>query len=101
MPAEINQTHVKRADTRDKVKLTEDQETLLHDAGYVPQIGRPAEKAGGLGALASAVSLAAGWPVEVVAACGIAAGLLPGLVTYIVDHGGLRGVIRSLWWGRG
>jgi hypothetical protein len=62
--------------------------------------GKPAETGGGLGALAVAVAYAAGCSVDTVAAVGIAAGLVPVAVTWVVDHGGIRGALRSLWQGR-
>lgn len=61
---------------------------------------RPAEATGGVGALATAIAAIAGADVEVVAAVGIAAGLLPAVVTYMVDHGGLLGTFRLILRGR-
>lgn len=61
---------------------------------------RPAETTGGLGALATAIAVALGASTAVVAAAGIAAGLLPAAVTLLVVHGGVRGVLRALWRGR-
>lgn len=61
---------------------------------------RPAEATGGLAALATAIAALAGGSVELVATIGIAAGLLPAIVTYLVGHGGLLGVWREILHGR-
>lgn len=61
---------------------------------------RPAETAGGLGAVATAIALAVGLSTEWVGAIGITAGLVPAAVTYLVNHGGVRGVAASIWRGR-
>lgn len=60
---------------------------------------RPAEKAGagGVGVLATAAALGAGRTVVLV--LGLVAGALPACVTYLLVHGGIRGVVRSLWRG--
>lgn len=61
---------------------------------------RPAETAGGLVGVATAIVALAGGSLELVAVVGTAAGLVPSVVTFLVDHGGIRGVLRSLWAGR-
>lgn len=61
---------------------------------------RPAETAGGLFGAVTVIAAALGASVEVVAAVGAVAGLLPALVTSLVNHGGLRGLARSIWQGR-
>lgn len=63
-------------------------------------MNRPAEKAGSFGSLATAIALAAGASAEVVGIVGIASGLIPGVVTWIVTNGGLRGALRRLWIGK-
>lgn len=57
---------------------------------------RPAEASGGLGSAATALAYAAGADTQTVAVVGIVAGLLPGAVSFVVDHGGLRGIARRL-----
>lgn len=57
---------------------------------------RPAEASGGVGAAAVALALALGAPEPVIAAVGIAAGLVPSAVTLLVSNGGLRGAWRRL-----
>lgn len=61
---------------------------------------RPAETTGGIFGAATLIAAALGASIEVVAAVGAAAGLLPAVVTYLVTHGGIRGVLRSIWRGR-
>ncbi len=61
---------------------------------------RPAETGGGLGSAATFVAYALGFSVETVAAVGVIAGLLPSAITLLVDHGGVRGVLRTLLNGR-
>lgn len=61
---------------------------------------RPAETTGTLGAIATGIIALAGGSVELVAVVGIAAGALPAAVTFLVTHGGIRGVARALWRGR-
>lgn len=60
---------------------------------------RPAEATGGIGALVTAAAALLGAPTEVVAIVGTAAGLLPGVVTYAVAHGGVSGLLRAVWKG--
>lgn len=59
--------------------------------------GRPAETitgVGGLGAIVAGV-VAHQWPV-VVTGC---LGFVPGAVTFVVTHGGLKGMLNSIWKG--
>lgn len=62
--------------------------------------GRPAEVTGATGAVALLLAAVLGVESEtVIVALGVAAGLLPGLVTLLVAHGGVRGVLRLVWRG--
>jgi hypothetical protein len=61
---------------------------------------RPAETTAAGGGLVAVVAAFLGAPVEAVAAIAAVAGLLPGAVTWLVNHGGIRGVARALWVGR-
>ena len=61
---------------------------------------KPAETGGTLGAAAVAVAYAAGCSADTIAAVGIVAGLVPVAVTWVVDHGGVRGVARLVLDGR-
>lgn len=61
---------------------------------------RPAETGGGLGAAATFVAYAAGCSVETVAAVGVIAGLVPSVVSFVVDNGGVRGVVNLVLNGR-
>ena len=61
---------------------------------------RPAEYGGGLAAVVVAVAYAAGLSADTIAALGVAAGLVPAVVTYVVDHGGIKGTLALLWSGR-
>lgn len=64
--------------------------------------GRPAETGGAVGSIALLVSLVAGVDdPEVIAGVGIVAGLVPAAITLLVVNGGIRGVFRLLWRGRG
>lgn len=62
---------------------------------------RPAETtaAGGSIALLAGVVLGVDDP-ETIALIGAAIGLLPAMVTTLVNAGGVRGALRSLWKGR-
>lgn len=60
---------------------------------------RPAETTGGIAGLATAIAAIAGASTELVAIVGTAAGLLPAVVTFLVNHGGISGVLGSLWHG--
>lgn len=62
--------------------------------------GRPAETGGGLAALATGIAAVAGASTTAVALAGVAAGLMPGTITWLVAHGGLRGACTALWRGR-
>lgn len=59
----------------------------------------PAEYGGGLGALVTAFMYAAGFSAGWITFAGIAAGLIPAAVTYVVNHGGIKGVLTALWQG--
>ncbi len=59
----------------------------------------PAEYGGGFGALVTALGYAAGFSAGWIAVAGIAAGLAPAAVTYVVNHGGIKGVLSALWNG--
>ena len=62
---------------------------------------RPAEKAGAVGSLALIVARLAGvQDPDALAAIGVAAGALPSVVTFLVDNGGLAGVVGLLLHGR-
>ncbi len=61
---------------------------------------RPAETAGGLAGVATAVAALLGASTEAVAIVGTVAGFAPGLVTWLVGHGGVRGAVGALWRGR-
>lgn len=62
---------------------------------------RPAETTGAAGGLIAVVAALVGLPVEVVAALAAVAGALPAAVTWVVERGGVRGVARLVWRGRG
>ena len=61
---------------------------------------RPAETGGGLGAAVTFAAFALGFSVETVTAAGVIAGLVPSVVSFVVDNGGLRGVLRLVLNGR-
>lgn len=61
---------------------------------------RPAEAVAGGGGLIVVIAALIGAPVEVVAAIAGIAGALPAIVTWLVNHGGIRGVFRAIWTGR-
>lgn len=61
---------------------------------------RPAETAGVGGVAAGGIALLLGVPVETAAAILGVAGLAPAVVTWIVNRGGVRGIVRMLWAGR-
>lgn len=59
---------------------------------------RPAETAG---AAAGTVGLAAGIATHDWLAVGVACiGYVPAIVTWLVNHGGIRGALGALWRGR-
>lgn len=63
--------------------------------------GRPAETAGGVGAIGLLVAFILGVDdPSTVVMLGAAIALLPALVTGLVDGGGVRGWVRKLWRGR-
>lgn len=61
---------------------------------------RPAETAGGAGSGVVALAVAVGASRPVVAVVGVLAGLVPALVTLLVNTGGIRGAITLIWKGR-
>jgi hypothetical protein len=63
-------------------------------------LSRPAETAGGAGALVTLGALAFGvTDVQVITALGTVAALLPSAVTFVVSNGGVRGIARRIWRG--
>lgn len=59
---------------------------------------RPAEKAGAsAGGLVALVAALQGH--DLVAALAAASALVPSAVTYVLTHGGVRGIARGLWSG--
>ncbi|MGE4425013.1 MAG: hypothetical protein AB7G37_01010 [Solirubrobacteraceae bacterium] len=65
-----------------------------------PARTRPAETAGAAGGLVPIAAALLGADVETVAALAGAAALVPSIVTWVVDHGGLRGLARRIWAGK-
>lgn len=61
----------------------------------------PAEATTASGAVALLVGLVLGVPAETAAALGVALGLVPSVVTFVVNRGGVSGLARKLWRGRG
>ncbi|MEH3055481.1 MAG: hypothetical protein PGN13_16005 [Patulibacter minatonensis] len=61
---------------------------------------RPAENAAGGLSAAAAVSILTGAPEPVSIALVAAAGVLPRVISFVVDHGGIRGVALLAWRGR-
>lgn len=61
---------------------------------------RPAETTGGLVGVVTALAALLGADTQTVAILGTVAGLIPALVTLLVNNGGLRGVGRLLLRGR-
>lgn len=63
-------------------------------------VARPAETAGAAGTIAILVGLIAGiHDSHTLAYIGAGIGLLPGVVTFIVTNGGMRGIVRAAWRG--
>lgn len=62
---------------------------------------RPAETAGVGGVAVGGLAYLLGVPIETAAAILGVAGLAPAVVTWIVNRGGVRGVARMFWAGRG
>ena len=59
---------------------------------------RPAETAGAAGGLTGLIiAIAAGDPL---AAAIATAGFLPAATTYLITHGGIRGLAQRIWTGR-
>lgn len=66
-----------------------------------PVKGRPAESTAGVGSIALLVAVLLGVDdPNTIAVMGAALGLIPAAVTLLVDGGGVRGVLGSLWRGR-
>lgn len=67
-----------------------------------PRRGRPAETTSGVGSIGLLMAYILGVTDEQTVVClGAALGLVPGTVTLLVSSGGLRGLVRLLWRGRG
>lgn len=67
----------------------------------VPARTRPAEALAGTGAIGLLIAYVLGVrDPEQVAVIGAAVGLIPAVVTTVVDAGGVRGVLRKVWRGR-
>jgi hypothetical protein len=63
--------------------------------------GRPAESTAGVGAVALLIAYVLGvTDPQVVACLGAGLGLIPAMVTLLVDGGGISGLLRNLWRGR-
>lgn len=63
---------------------------------------RPAETAGFAGAIAAVVARLAGVDdVDTITYLAVVIGVVPAAVTLLVSNGGLSGVVRLLWRGRG
>lgn len=63
---------------------------------------RPAESAGIAGTIGLLIARVAGvHDVDTVTVIGAAVGAVPALVTFLVANGGVRGVARLVWKGRG
>jgi hypothetical protein len=64
--------------------------------------GRPAETSSAAGSLALVLAVVLGVrSPTTLAAIGVVIGLIPAAVTLLVVHGGIRGVLRLIWRGRG
>lgn len=64
--------------------------------------GRPAETGGAVGAVSLLLGVVLGIrDAATLAAWGTVVGLLPAAITLLVANGGVRGVLRLLWQGRG
>lgn len=61
---------------------------------------RPAESTGALGAMVTVIAAAAGASTTLVAVLGAISAAAPAGVTWLVGHGGIRGVARALWGGQ-
>lgn len=62
---------------------------------------RPAETAGAAGAIGVLVGRIAGVnDPTVLAYIGAAVGLIPGVVTFVVSNGGVRGLLGKVWRGK-
>lgn len=61
---------------------------------------RPAETTTAVGAVVAAYAIVAGASQELAAALVLTVGVLPALVTGLVDAGGIAGIARKLWRGR-
>jgi len=63
-------------------------------------VKRPAEHAAAGGGLVAVLVASLGASASTVAAVAAVAGAFPHLVTYVLTHGGIKGVASSLWRGR-
>jgi prepilin-type N-terminal cleavage/methylation domain-containing protein len=64
--------------------------------------GRPAESTAGVGSIGLLIAVVLGVDdPNLIAVLGAAVGLLPAAVTLLVAGGGIRGVLSSLWRGKG
>lgn len=62
-------------------------------------MNHPAEKTTGAGGIALLLALVFGLDAEIVAPLGVALGLVPYIVTTLVENGGIRGLVRRIWSG--
>jgi len=63
-------------------------------------VKRPAEHAAVGGGLATVLAATLGADTGTVATVAALSSILPHAVTYILTHGGIKGVVSSLWRGR-
>ena len=64
--------------------------------------GRPAEALAGTSSIALLIAYVLGVDdPQLVVVLGAAVGLVPAAVTLLVANGGIRGVLRTIWHGRG
>lgn len=61
---------------------------------------KPAENLGTLASTAVFAAYALGYSTETVTVIGVVAANVPRVVTWVVDHGGIRGVVATFWRGR-
>lgn len=61
---------------------------------------RPAETTAVGGGIVAVLAASLGADAGTVGAIAAISGVLPSLVTFLVTHGGIRGVCRILWSGR-
>lgn len=60
---------------------------------------RPAETTAAGGGAIAVIAAALGADAQQVAAIAAVGGLLPAAVTWLVEHGGIRGLARRVWGG--